>query len=365
MDGIDAAIIESDGETVDRFGAWLSLPYGDAFRARLRACLGRDADDEGLADVARDLTLLHVACVEKLLSKTSINIDKINIIGFHGHTIKHRPEAGVTLQIGDGALLAERTGVPVVDQFRQADVAAGGQGAPLAPLYHAALAATLEKPLGVLNLGGVANLTWIGAENNIVAFDTGPGNALLDDWAAAKSGAAMDIDGAMAAEGVVDEGLLGALLDQPYFELPPPKSLDRNDFSIEPIARLTPGDGAATLVAFTAEAVARGLFHLPTPPTRWLVCGGGRHNPVLMAALRSRLGPRSSPWKRWAGEATRWKRRRLPFSPREVGKAYVSVSPGPPGFRDRPPAAFSTVLYKPIRPPKDFQPRPCRDSFPR
>jgi anhydro-N-acetylmuramic acid kinase len=224
------------------------------------------------------------------LAQAAIAPAEIRVVGFHGHTIWHRPEAGRTRQIGDGALLAAETGIDVVCDFRSRDMAEGGQGAPLAPLYHAALAAELAKPVAVLNLGGVGNVTWIGERGGeILAFDTGPANALIDDWVARHSGRPFDAGGELARAGRIDEAALAALLDDPYFALAPPKSLDRDAFDPAPVAALTPADGAATLTAFTAAAVARARDHLPAAPGRWLVTGGGRHNPALMAALAERL----------------------------------------------------------------------------
>jgi anhydro-N-acetylmuramic acid kinase len=213
-------------------------------------------------------------------------------VGFHGQTILHRPAERRTWQIGDAAALARATGLPVAHDFRSADVAAGGEGAPLAPVYHAALARDLEKPAAVLNLGGVANVTWIRPDGALLACDTGPGNALLDDFLFRHTGRPLDRDGALAAAGRVDIAVLERLLAHPFFARPAPKSLDRQDFAASVAASgvedLQPADAAATLVAFTAEAVRRTV--LPQPPRRWLVTGGGRHNPVLMQALRARLG---------------------------------------------------------------------------
>jgi anhydro-N-acetylmuramic acid kinase len=229
----------------------------------------------------------------------------IRVLGFHGHTIDHRPADGVTRQIGDGALLAAETGIDVVADFRAADVAAGGEGAPFAPLYHAALCRDLAKPVCVLNVGGVANLTWIGADGVPLAFDTGPGNALLDDWVRRHTGAAMDTDGALAASGTAVPAAVAAYLDDPYFARTPPKSLDRLDFDLDPVAALSPADGAATLVAVTCAAVARAIDHLPAPPERWLVTGGGRHNPVIMAILAAMMAAPVEPVERvgWNGDA--------------------------------------------------------------
>ncbi len=286
LDGIDVAILHTDGHRVLGFGPWRSAPFDAALRAGLHESLDGGGDLDGLA---RDLTEAHAIEVTTLLEDEKLTHSDINIIGFHGQTILHRPAAGVTVQLGDGALLAARTGIDVVSDFRSADVAAGGQGAPLAPLYHAALAADLPRPLAVLNIGGIANLTYLGVDAPPSAFDTGPGNCLLDDWAVARSGQAMDRDGALAGGGEVVPGVLAALMDHPYFDAPPPKSLDRGDFSLAALAGLSAADGAATLAAFTARAVARGAAAIPAPPRRWLVAGGGRHNPALMAALRGAL----------------------------------------------------------------------------
>ena len=281
LDGIDAALVRTDGERVYEFGPALTVPYAEEFRARLRAVLGSDG---GFEAIERDLTLLHARAVRELLDGS----DPPDVIGFHGHTVLHRPAEGLTRQIGDGALLAAETGVPVVNDFRSADVAAGGEGAPFAPLFHAALAGDLEKPLAVLNVGGVANVTWIGPDGAILAFDTGPGNALIDDWMLATTGRRFDEGGALAAAGTVDGAVLADLLDHPYFLKPPPKSLDRGDFTGDAVAGLSPADGAATLSAFTAAAAATDF--LPEKPGRWLVCGGGRHNRTLMAMLQDAVG---------------------------------------------------------------------------
>ncbi len=291
LDGVDASLVETDGVRIAGFGRSLTLPYPPALRTALRALLDR-ADNIGAADpellrLERALTLVHADAVRALDEPASL-------IGFHGQTILHRPERRRTWQIGDAALLATETGLPVACDFRSADVAAGGQGAPLVPVYHAALAAALPGPsagpLAVLNLGGVGNLTWIGPQGELVACDTGPGNALLDDWAMRHTGIPCDRDGALASAGQVDRARLAALLSHPFFARPAPKSLDRQSFhaALDAVAPLSPADGAATLTDFTAAAVAGTI--LPAPAARWLVCGGGRHNPALMRALRARLG---------------------------------------------------------------------------
>ncbi|HME26237.1 MAG TPA: anhydro-N-acetylmuramic acid kinase [Acetobacteraceae bacterium] len=304
LDGVDAAWLETDGERIGAFGPTLTLPYDDRLRADLRRILDHaptlSPDDRRLKSAAARLTEYHVRAVAALGRQA-------DLIGFHGQTILHQPDQRRTWQIGDAIEVARRTGLPVAHDFRSADVAAGGQGAPLAPVYHAALARDIAKPLAVLNIGGVANVTWIGADGELIAFDTGPGNGPLDDWIARRAGAAFDRDGAIARSGRIDHAVLHRLLADPYFSRPQPKSLDRLDFAASIAAsgleHLQRADGAATLVAFTAAAVA--AAPLPQRPLRWLVAGGGRHNPAIMAALRDRLSAPVDPVEalRWDGDA--------------------------------------------------------------
>jgi anhydro-N-acetylmuramic acid kinase len=297
MDGVDAALIATDGIRVTARGPALTLPYTADFRKRLRGVLGDGIDPDMTAAVEAELTDVHAKAVRLLLASGQRKAGEIAVVGFHGHTVHHAPALGITRQIGDGARLARQIGVDVVTDFRSADMAAGGEGAPLAPLYHLALAADLPRPLAVLNLGGVANVTWIGAADPatlieaipVLAFDTGPGNALIDDWAERHTGEPIDRDGQLAAGGAIDEAVLSALLDDGYFQRPPPKSLDRPSLGGLPLARLAPGDGAATLVGFTAATVGIAAAHFPVPVRRWLVTGGGRRNPVLMKALAAVL----------------------------------------------------------------------------
>ena len=306
LDGADAALIETDGVSVAAFGPWRTEPYPDDLRARLRAVIkGRGAREAA----ERALTDFHADLADALLAEAGRRREEVAVAGFPGHTVRHEPEAGRTNQIGDGAALACTLGIDVVNDFRSADVRAGGHGAPLVPLFHAALArrSGLAAPLAVLNLGGVANVTWIGgpADEDLLAFDTGPGCALIDDWMRSETGAALDQDGRLARSGAVDRAALDALMAHPYFAAPPPKSLDRNAFDPAPVSGLSAEDGAATLVAFTAEAVRRALTHMSVAPRRWLVTGGGRHNPALMAALTERLGAPCDPVEcvGWQGDA--------------------------------------------------------------
>ena len=317
LDGIDAALLRTDGQRIFGFGPALTVAYESTFRERLRGVLG----GQGAVDqVARDLTLAHEDAVRTLCLENGLAFGEIHILGFHGHTILHEPiihEPGMpksgppaagpgrTWQIGDGPLLARRIGIDVITDFRSADVAAGGQGAPLAPLYHAALAQEIERPVAVLNIGGMANVTYIGEGGALLAFDTGPGNALIDDWTRCEAGLDFDADGALGRAGTVDGRVLAAYLERPWFAYPPPKSLDRLNFDIDSCAGLSPADGAATLTALTAETAARAARHFPEPVRRWLVTGGGRRNPTLMAALGQATGAEVAPVEAvgWDGDA--------------------------------------------------------------
>jgi anhydro-N-acetylmuramic acid kinase len=300
LDGIDVAMIETDGRDRVIPGAALTFPYPAHFREKLRSALGGVGP---VSDVAEQLTRLHAEAVENFLRQNPGN--PVELVGFHGHTILHRPAQRRTWQIGDAALLADLLGLDVVADFRSADVAAGGEGAPLAPLYHAALAAALPKPIAVLNIGGVANVTWIGEGAEIFAFDTGPGNALIDDWVRRHTGAAADLGGALARTGAVSAAHVENFLANPFFGRPPPKSLDRDHFREAVPTGLSLEDGAATLTEMTVAAVAAGTRHFPAPVEQWLVTGGGRHNPAVMEALSCRLGVAVGPVEGvgWHGDA--------------------------------------------------------------
>ena len=301
LDGIDVAAIESDGEDVVASGPALTIPYADDFRERLRGILGGVGP---VATVEQELTRLHAAAVAAFRDRYPETT--FTLIGFHGHTILHEPEHRRTWQIGDGALLARLTGCKVVADFRSADVAVGGEGAPLAPLYHVALAVGLAKPLAVLNLGGVGNVTWIGeGAEDILAFDTGPGNAMLDDWVRRHTGQAADVDGALARCGTGSASHVEDFLAAPFFARLPPKSLDRDAFSGFMPTGLNAADGAATLTEMTAAAVAAARTHFPHPAREFLVTGGGRRNPAIMAALARLLGVPARPVEAvgWNGDA--------------------------------------------------------------
>jgi anhydro-N-acetylmuramic acid kinase len=287
--------LDTDGERIAAFGPTHFAPYAPEMRARLRQGLERAASlplagplPPEIERLERELTQAHAAAVAALLQQSQLSARDIDVIGFHGQTLVHRPHQRSTLQIGSGQQLAQATGIDVVSDFRTADIRAGGQGAPLVPIYHAALAAD-RAPVAVLNIGGVANVTFVGCNGEMLAFDTGPGNAPIDDWALKHTGKPVDEGGALAAKGRVNEGIVAHLLESTFFAKPAPKSLDRMDFALDMARNLSAEDGAATLTAFTARAAARARDHFPEQPRTWIVCGGGRHNPVLMQDLRKAL----------------------------------------------------------------------------
>lgn len=297
LDGVDVAVIETDGRSLGAAGPRGFRPYGEAERAVLRAALGRWPGDPGVAEAAAVVEAAHAAAIAAVLAG-----EAVDAVAFHGQSLAHAPGPGGrgTHQAGDGARLAAEIGLPVIWDFRSADVAAGGQGAPLAPAYHFAIARRLDPAatLGMLNLGGVANLSWIDpaaaepfADNALLAFDTGPANAPIDDLMLARRGARADLGGALSAAGRSRPDRLARWLSQPYFAARPPKSLDRLDFAAlaGAVADLDDADAAATLADAVALSVTRGLSHCPAMPGRILVCGGGRHNAGIMARLAANL----------------------------------------------------------------------------
>ncbi|WP_373503323.1 anhydro-N-acetylmuramic acid kinase [Aestuariivirga sp.] len=296
LDGIDVALLHTDGEDVVKRGPSATYAYRPEQQALLqdaleeaKALTDRTARPGILGDAERALTGWHADAVQKFVKDNGLSDSEIDVIGFHGQTVIHRPEMQLTVQLGDGPALARRLGRPVMWDMRAADVAAGGQGAPLVPVYHRALAASLpERPVAFLNIGGVANVSWIGRNGELIAFDTGPGNALLNDWCLKRIGRPFDEDGRLAATGKIDESALAQLLGNPYFEDRPPKSLDRNSFASLPLGHLSDADGAATLLAFTKFSVMQADDWFPEAPRRWIVCGGGRLNRTLMESFPGR-----------------------------------------------------------------------------
>jgi len=301
LDGVDVALIETDGVRIAGFGPVGYRPYSDGERALLRQALAdgaaltdRTARPGVLAEADVFITRVHAETVEAFLEAETIDRADVAVVGFHGQTVLHRPASRLTVQIGDGAALARRLGMPVAYDFRAADVAAGGQGAPLVPVFHQALARSITRPhpIAVLNVGGVANVTFVNG-GDPVACDTGPGNALIDDFMRARTGAPLDRDGDEAARGIVDEGFVERVLAHAFFDQACPKSLDRNAFAFANIGLpdFTVANGAATLSALTAASVARVVKRLPEPPRSWIVAGGGARNPTLMKMLCDRLYP--------------------------------------------------------------------------
>ena len=301
LDGVDVALIETDGERIAALGPTGYRPYTEAERDLLRQALAAGAalstDGRGRACWRKPTTFVtrvHAETVEAFLSTEHIKKSDVDIVGFHGQTVLHRPAARLTVQIGNGEKLAARLGLPVAHDFRAADIAAGGQGAPLVPVFHQALARDLDRPhpIAVLNLGGVANVTFVDGGDPI-ACDTGPGNALIDDFMRARTGAPYDNHGDAAADGEADQSFIDNVLADPFFELKTPKSLDRNAFAFGNMGlpNYSVADGAATLSALTVQAVGRILPHLPAVPKAWIVAGGGARNRTLMKMLQQRLAP--------------------------------------------------------------------------
>jgi anhydro-N-acetylmuramic acid kinase len=300
MDGIDVALIETDGEAVSRFGPSAIHFYNEYDEAFIRAAMEaapalrtRTERPAAIAKAEEIITVLHAGAVNAFLDANRIDRASIDVVGFHGQTVLHRPEKKMTVQIGDAAALAKAIHIPVMHDFRAADVEAGGQGAPFVPVYHRALTQSLERegPIVVVNIGGVANITYIDGLDTLIACDTGPGNALLDDFMFRTMHSPFDCEGRFAAQGHADEAWIKRALELPFFALPPPKSLDRNDFGALRLGDVPPADGAATLTAFTAAAIARIVPLLPKAPKSWIICGGGARNLTMIRNLRERLEP--------------------------------------------------------------------------
>lgn len=287
FDGIDASIIQTDGSNIEKIGVNKSLYYDDKFRKKIRLLLSKKLDPELLLSVHNELATLHANLVKDLLLDGNLGSHNIDIIGFHGQTIYHDPNKGHSLQIGNAALLAQMTQINVISDFRSKDIANKGQGAPLVPIFHKALCKKLDKPVVVLNIGGVSNITYI-EDDYMLAFDTGPGGAMLDDFIYKHISKKFDDRGVFASQGTPDKGLLKILLQNDYFKLHPPKSLDRNAFhsAMREISKLSPKDAAATLTYFIASSIHDALKFLPKTPKHWFVCGGGRHNEFLLEIMK-------------------------------------------------------------------------------
>jgi anhydro-N-acetylmuramic acid kinase len=289
-DGVDAALLDTDGENKIGFLGGITLPYEDDLRYRLIEASQHDTPLSEVLRIEKEITLHHVRAVQQLLGQHPKLAKKVEIVGFHGHTVRHVASEGLTMQIGNPWILSRDLGLPVVADFRRCDMADGGQGAPLVGMFHRALFSKEPRPTLVLNLGGVANVTWLGENDEIIAGDTGPGCGLIDEWAQTMADLPHDRDGHLALAGQVDMATVEAALESPFFDLPLPKSADRFDFDHVDVSPLGVEDGAATLCAVTAEAVYRAVRRLPAMPKRTWVTGGGVHHPVLMRMLGDRLG---------------------------------------------------------------------------
>ncbi len=302
LDGVDIALIQTDGKRVMGLGPSGYRPYTAEERELLTQALAdaavldaRDSRPGSLGEAEELVTWVHAEALKQFMRQHNLTRETIDIVGFHGQTVIHRPDCGLTVQIGDGAALSRAIGVPVMYDFRAADVASGGQGAPLVPVYHRALVQShsWNGPVAVVNIGGVANVTYIDGADVLIACDTGPGNALIDDFMFRTLGERFDFEGRTAALGTPDEAWIAQALREPYFTAKPPKSLDRNSFSALAKAGLDDANGAATLTAFTAASIAAIVPLLPKAPTNWIISGGGARNLTLMRMLRERLAPAS------------------------------------------------------------------------
>lgn len=300
MDGIDVAAIVTDGESFLERGPSHFVAYEPEFRQQIIAALDvarmieRRADRPGtLGEIEREITLRHVVAVKAFLSSAPDAWKEIDLIGFHGQTVMHRPEKALTVQLGDGQLLARETGIDVVGDMRAQDMVAGGQGAPLAPAYHAALAHALREhravgfPVVFVNIGGISNVTYIPEQGDPVAFDSGPGNNLIDQWVKRQAGVEYDDGGTIAAGGKVLQAIVERYLTKPFFGQTGPKSLDRSDFTLEHLEGVALTDGARTLAALAAQAILKSANHMPETPKLWILCGGGRKNPHIVADMRA------------------------------------------------------------------------------
>jgi anhydro-N-acetylmuramic acid kinase len=315
LDGVDVALIETDGKQVTSFGPSGYRPYSEQERGLLRHALidavdlrTREARPGVLGQAERAVTMAHAEAVAAFTAQHHIAREEIDIVGFHGQTVLHRPAQRMTVQIGDGMALAKAIHIPVMHDFRAADVAAGGQGAPFVPVYHRALASSLgrEGPIVIVNIGGVSNITYIDGYDALIACDTGPGNALLDDYMFRSTGQPFDNEGRLASQGNADAAWIAGALQHPFFALRPPKSLDRNQFASLALPAMPAADGAATLTAFTVEAIASIIPQLPKTPSSWIIAGGGARNMSMIRMLRRRLEPAQvdvADSLGWAGDA--------------------------------------------------------------
>ena len=297
MDGIDVALVKTDGRSTLEFGPTAEYAFDADMRQSLIQAMQiatqirhRDERPYNLNQIETEITRVHANVVESFLQDNNLTDSNIDIIGFHGQTVLHRPQDKLTVQLGDGNALAKVTNIDVVYDMRAADVAAGGQGAPLVPVFHQALAANIKtRPLAFVNIGGISNITYINQSNELLAFDCGPGNAMLDDWVLRHTGKPFDQDGEFARTGTLDEQVLHDYMVNRYFQKQVPKSLDRFDFTLDGVEHLSPADGARTLVEITAKSIANAAQCYGASPQDWIICGGGRRNKFLMARIAANV----------------------------------------------------------------------------
>lgn len=296
MDGVDIALVDTDGETRIKRGPSAFMPYSDGFRARLKAALmdaraisERQQRPGGLAQLERDLTLLHAIALHDFLYQNALMAQDIDVVGFHGQTVLHRPQAGLTVQLGDGELLASEIGIPVIYDMRAEDMRHGGEGAPLIPAYHASLAQSLSSKLKLpavfVNIGGISNLTCVGPDGSLVAYDSGPGNMLIDQWMELNRQGSFDAGGDIAMSGEINREIADRYLENPFFKSKRRSSLDRSDFSPLKEGELSLADGARTLAYISAASIIRSAEHLPSTPRTYIISGGGRLNKSIMTEL--------------------------------------------------------------------------------
>jgi anhydro-N-acetylmuramic acid kinase len=292
FDGLNTALLKTDGVDVIDLGGNYSISYPELFRQNIRKVVFGECDTSLILEVENEITLYHAQAINKLVKESGLSKEQIDLVGFHGQTVFHDPRGCKTWQLGNPSLLAELTGIDVVADFRRRDMAAGGEGAPLVPLFHQALFRDTQESIAIINIGGVANITFLNRRGDVIAFDTGPGCALIDDWVNSRAKLKYDDNGIIAASGVVNNKKLDFLMDDNYFYRKPPKSLDRNHFlsSMRKISSLNTSDGAATLTHFTAKSISLAVKFLPEVPEKWIVSGGGRHNSFLMNILASDYG---------------------------------------------------------------------------
>ena len=297
LDGIDAALIRTDGSQIFEFGPTLFVPFEPLLRQNLGSILGAMPSEARVMPIVHDYTRANIDCVQALLATSGFKPDEITVIGFHGQALWHKSRrvhgVGATCQVGDAAWLARATGIRVVHQFRLADIEAGGEGAPLVPIYHKALMEHHPEPVMCVNIGGIANVTWIGLAMNghrqMKAFDVGPGNTLIDQWMMSQLSLPCDKGGECALKGAVDRQSLEQMVAQSSFDQSPPKSFDRLNFAMGPVSHLGLEDGAATLTQLTVEGIVSSINFVPVIPQSWIMMGGGRHNQAILKALQERL----------------------------------------------------------------------------